>query len=357
MLKTRNLVILLVVLFILSFFLQSNYFVIKPGKVENLNDIIGVENVGDQKEEGAFYLVTVAQQPANIFLFLNSFIDPSMDLIPRWRVFPPHMDPEEYNEIMRQWMIDSQHLSKVIALERSGFHIPIKSDGIMVVDLMEDSPALNILEPGDIIKKIDGEEVFMAEELVQKVQGKPIGSKVSLTFEREGETFTEDFFTGSHAEDEERSVLGIYVRSLDWEPELPVDITIETGDIAGPSAGFMFVLEIMNQLSEEDLSGGKKISGTGTINMEKEIGSIGGVKQKIKAAERIGVDIFFVPQDNMEEARRAARNIKLVKVRSLDDVLHYLNYQLDSSINRQIEGSFSPFKLWEVSVSQSASHS
>lgn len=353
LLKTRNLVVLLIFLFILSFFLQGNYFIIKPGTVEDLKDVVQVENKGSHKDEGALFLVTVAQQPANIFLFLNSFMDPSMDLIPRWRVFPPDMDPEEYTEIMRQWMIDSQHQSKVIALERAGFQIPIKSEGIMVVELMENSPALNVLEAGDIITGVGKEEVFLAEELVQRIQEKPVGSEVSLTFKREGETFTESFYTVSHGEDEERSVLGIYVRTLDWEPDLPVDIIIETGDIAGPSAGFMFVLEIMNQLMEEDLTGGKKISGTGTINMKEEIGPIGGVKQKIKAAEKVGVDIFFVPQDNMEEARRAARNVKLVEVSVLDDVLHYLNYQLDIDAIRHTGEAFSPFKPKEVSFSHS----
>lgn len=353
MLKTRNLVILIIFLLILSFFLQGNYFIIKPGTVEDLKDVVQVEDNEGLIDEGAFFLVTVAQQPANIFLFLNSFFDPSMDLIPRWRVFPTDMDPEEYTEIMRQWMIDSQYQSKVIALERAGFQIPIKSEGIMVVDLMENSPALNTLEPEDIIIKVGGEEVFLAEELVQRIQEKPVGSEVSLTFKRDGKYLTESFITVPHGEDEERSVLGIYVRTLDWEPDLPIDIIIETGEIAGPSAGFMFVLEIMNQLMEEDLAGGKKISGTGTINMKEEIGPIGGVKQKIKAAEKVGVDIFFVPQDNMEEAQRSARNVKLVEVSVLDDVLQYLNYQLDINTTRHIGGIFSVIEPEEVSFSHS----
>ncbi|PKM79223.1 MAG: hypothetical protein CVU88_06890, partial [Firmicutes bacterium HGW-Firmicutes-13] len=210
--NTKNLIFLFITLLVLSYILQSNYFVVKPGSAENLSEIITVENNKANNEEGAFYLVTVAQQPANLLTFLGAFLDSTVDLVPRWRVLPPDMDSEEYNKIMQQWMVDSQHLAKVIALEKAGFDVPITSEGILVVELMRDSPAQGILKPGDVILELDGERVFLAEELVQKIQEREAGSKVTITFRRDEEVFMEEIPTAVHTDEEGKAALKIYIK-------------------------------------------------------------------------------------------------------------------------------------------------
>jgi PDZ domain-containing protein len=107
---------------------------------------------------------------------------------------------------------------------------------------------------------------------------------------------------------------------------LPLKIDIDTGEIGGPSAGSMFTMEILNQLTPEDLTGGRKIAGTGTISLDEQIGEIGGIKQKVVAAYRDGAEIFFAPQKNAEDAMKAAEglDIKIVSVSELDDILNYL---------------------------------
>ena len=74
-------------------------------------------------------------------------------------------------------------------------------------------------------------------------------------------------------------------------------VRIRADHIGGPSAGLMFALEILNQLTPEDLTRGLKIAGTETLSAEGEVGQIGGVEQKVMAAEREGADLFFVPAD------------------------------------------------------------
>ena len=89
----------------------------------------------------------------------------------------------------------------------------------------------------------------------------------------------------------------------------------------------MFVMEILNQLTPEDLTKGRKIAGTGTISLDEKIGEIGGVEQKVVAAYRAGAEIFFVPEKNAEAAMKAAEGleIEVVPVKQLDDILNYLN--------------------------------
>jgi hypothetical protein len=70
-------------------------------------------------------------------------------------------------------------------------------------------------------------------------------------------------------------------------------VRIRADHIGGPSAGLMFALEILNQLTPEDLTRGLKIAGTGTLSAEGEVGQIGGVEQKVMAADREGADLFI----------------------------------------------------------------
>ena len=340
----RRIIFLAAVLFIINLFLQANYVVFRPGTAENLKEIITVEN--GVPEAGSFFLVTVAQQPANLMLFIGSVMTPSIELFPKWRIHPPEIDLEEYYEIERRRMRDSQHLAKIIALRRVGFDVPITSDGILVVETMEDSPARDILKPGDVIIELDGEQVNLAEELVQKIQERPVGSEIYLTFKRDNNVLTEAVSTVPHMEDKEKAGLGVFIRTLDWEPQLPVEINIGTGAIAGPSAGLMFVLEIINQLKNEDISHGKKIVGTGTIDIQEEVGPIGGIKQKVAAAEAIGADFFLVPAENMQEAKRSASKIQLVEINNLQEALNFLDsIQVNMSLHVEEEVVF---KLQEI---------
>lgn len=86
----------------------------------------------------------------------------------------------------------------------------------------------------------------------------------------------------------------------------------------------MFALEIYNQLVEEDITRGRRIAGTGTIDLDGKIGPIDGVKQKIIAAEREGAELFFVPMENYEKALETATYIKVVAIETIDDAIEYL---------------------------------
>jgi Lon-like protease len=87
----------------------------------------------------------------------------------------------------------------------------------------------------------------------------------------------------------------------------------------------MFSLEIMNQYLPEDLTAGHKIAGTGTIDLNENIGRIGGVFQKVISAERAGAEYFFLPPGNLDDAKKAARKIELVPVANLQEALDFLS--------------------------------
>ncbi|NLZ38135.1 MAG: PDZ domain-containing protein [Firmicutes bacterium] len=316
--------VLAILLLTVFLFVRTDYLVVRPGSAEDLSGLIAVEE-RPAENKGTFYLVTVSQQVATPALFLYALADPYTDLQPRRQVIPADMDQQEYNKLMRHHMEESQNLAKVIALRRAGFEVLIKSDGVKVVEVEEDSPAKGKLFPGDIILAVEGQRLYLEEEVISAVQKRKIGEPVTLTVRRGNETKEITIVTASHSEQPEKAGIRVIIQTLNWQPVLPLNIDMDVGKISGPSAGLMFVLEIINQISEEDLTAGHKIAGTGTINLREEVGAIGGVRQKVRAAEKAGAEYFLVPRENYADAKKAARHITLVPVENLDEALAFLN--------------------------------
>jgi len=320
--RSIKLLIVFLILGALSTFIPTGYVLISPGSAEDLRELVAVE--GSRQDQGKFFLVTVSQQQANIPMAIYGLLHPHIELQPLSHIIPQGMDRETYRQLMKEWMTESQLLAQVVALQRSGYQVEIESDGVVIVKLLPDSPSTNILEKDDIIVAVDGTPVYLADQVVSAVQSRKVGDEVTLTVIREGETLERTVKTGPHRDDPSLAALGILIRTLDWKPVLPLEIHMRTGDIGGPSAGVMFVLEIINQIKPQDITGGHLIAGTGTIDLNEKVGPIGGVYQKVIAAEKAGAEYFIVPRENYEEAREAARRVKLVPVTNLQEALNFL---------------------------------
>jgi PDZ domain-containing protein len=102
-------------------------------------------------------------------------------------------------------------------------------------------------------------------------------------------------------------------------------VDIDSQNIGGPSAGMMFTLQIMDQLTEEPLTKGYRIAGTGTIDRDGVVGAIGGVHQKVYGAIAAGARAVLVPAANYDDAVAAAGDqIEVVRVETIDDALVFL---------------------------------
>jgi PDZ domain-containing protein len=119
--------------------------------------------------------------------------------------------------------------------------------------------------------------------------------------------------------------IGIAIASAGFDFKPPFPVSIVTQKISGgPSAGLMFTLTIYNTLSSKDLTGGRQIAGTGTINLDGTVGPIGGVKQKVAAAEAVGASYFLSPVENYDDALSVARHIKVIKIATVQQAIEFL---------------------------------
>lgn len=315
--------LIIAIIAVLGFYIRVDYYVIRPSRAVDLRDLISVENCSENDRAG-IYLLTVTQQRASLFTAAYGYLHPHMDLNPMARVIPLDMDEEEHRKLLVEQMAESRHLAQVVALRRGGLDVEIISDGVEVIGFLDDAPAKDFLQEKDLIIFVDDNPVYLATEVPLLVQDRNPGEEVIMTFMRDDREKVLSVPTGAHPDDENIPYLGIYIQTLYWEPVIPIEITMDTGKIGGPSAGLMFVLEIMNQILPGDITGGNDIAGTGTIDLNENVGRVGGIAQKVIAAEKAGIDYFFIPEGNYEEAKKTAQRIELVPVSNLDEVLDFL---------------------------------
>ena len=102
-------------------------------------------------------------------------------------------------------------------------------------------------------------------------------------------------------------------------------IEFDSSSIGGPSAGLVLTLTIVDQLTDGDLTKGRTIAVTGTIDAEGHVGAIGGIKQKVFSTDEQGAEIFIVPQGNEDEASEKVRKLRsemeIIAVSTLEEAM------------------------------------
>jgi PDZ domain-containing protein len=298
------------------------YFAMSAGPVSSVTDnVTPVSDIEVYPPHGELMMLTVSLQGVNGYEMLAAAMDPTVDLLRQEAFRSPDETDEEYRERNLQSMDRSKENAIAVALERIGLEGLIESDGVAVVQLVEGAPSAAVLQEGDIITSVEGVEVDVAQDIGELLSDNKPGDIVPVTVQRGTESLEVGVELTQAADDPERPLVGITATTIN--PEYPVDIN--SSNVGGPSAGLMYTLGIIDLLTPGDLTHGHVIAGTGTMNPDGTVGSIGGIRQKVVAAEAAGAEIMFVPANNYEEALTAPRqDIELVSVTTVDEALSYL---------------------------------
>jgi PDZ domain-containing protein len=103
------------------------------------------------------------------------------------------------------------------------------------------------------------------------------------------------------------------------------ELNASLGDVGGPSAGLMLTLTFIDAMTAGDLTGGRVVAGTGTIDPDGNVGAIQGLKFKVPGAYRAGARVFFAPEYEVAEARAfAPPDMTVVSVSTAADALRWL---------------------------------
>ncbi len=304
-------------------FAKSDYYFMSPGPPYQWN--IEIENVKTYEYDGNLYQLTVRRDEANYFVYAWARLNSQIDLYPREVILPDGVTPQELSEISIQNMVTSENVAIAVALDSLDYEIESEGDGVLVVGLLDDSPVKDKLIKNDLIISINNELVRSASEFISMLRTYEIGDIVNIGLIRNEQELTIETKLIEHVEYENEPMVGFLASTPNQQFIFPFKVDIKTGNVGGPSAGMMMALNVYNLLTEDDITNGKKIAGTGTIEIDGSIGPVGGVKQKVIAAKRANAGLILVPTANYEEASVFADdNTQIVAVDSFDNALNVI---------------------------------
>ncbi|MFS1518258.1 SepM family pheromone-processing serine protease [Bacillus sp. SCS-151] len=318
-----------IILAMLITFVQLPFYITKPGTAQELAPIVQVD--GGYEEEGSLMLTTVRMGKANVVSYIWAKLSEYQMIYPEQDILQDRSD-EEYSYIQLHNMENSKNSAITVAYNQADKSIEYKYNGLFVFTVLDNVPAKDFLKTADRIIRVDDKDVKSYEDLTHYLSTKQEGDVIEVVVERDGETVVQDIELIT-LENKEQVGLGVQLIE-DVELNVNPSVEINSEKIGGPSAGLMFTLEIYNQLVEEDLTKGYDIAGTGQIFNDGTVGPIGGISQKIVAADKAGAEIFFAPNQNgasdsnYNEAVKTAQDIgtsmEIVPVDTFEDALLYL---------------------------------
>jgi len=306
---------------------------------------LSVPPARDHGLSGGLYMVDVLEGPATAtdylldrFGLLKTFHEGSQ-LLPASAILgstPPPPHPCQNTQQMLQATTDAP----VAALRRLNYDVAEQDLGAQMDLVMPGFPAaLAGLACNDVITSIDGNPVRTSQDVSALLSGAKPGTTVDIGVSSPGTRGAPSHRTVAvtlsaappEAGPTARPAKGFLGVQLETRSSytLPFNVTIDVGDIGGPSAGLALALGLVDLLSNGHLLGSHKVAATGTISPNGTVGPIGGLDQKAVAVRRAGARVFFVPapasvqdQAELKAARQeAGSGLKIYPVRSLQDAL------------------------------------
>ncbi|GHU37145.1 peptidase S16 [Bacilli bacterium] len=330
------------ILVLIGVLLPLPYYVEMPGTTENVGEMVKVNQrpLTQTSEKGSLNLTTVSMMRATGASLLYAAVTDFTDVYSKADMMGNQTDAD-YNRMNAFYMASAQNAAIYEAFKLAGKPFELDYKGVYVLDVMEKSTFKDILHIADTVTGVNGQSFKSSEELMTYIKAQKIGAKISVQYTNEaGEAKSADGKTIKIADG--KAGIGITLVDHTAVKSTP-EVTINAGAIGGPSAGMMFTLEIYAQLTGQDLTRGREIAGTGTIEQDGKIGRIGGIDKKIATASRNGAEIFLAPDDaitkemkkaepgvksNYQEALTAAKKLKtkmkIVPVKTVQDALDYL---------------------------------
>lgn len=298
-------------------------FLYVPGPVRDAETLVEALDAKTYSSEGSLFMTTVSVDTEVTFVeMVLAALDPEQDVVLREEV-TQGQSLRDLRIQQRAQMQASQNSATQVALGYLGLDRP-SGRGARIVATVPDSPAEENLRPRDVIVGIDGVPIDTTCDVGAVMADKAPGQRVTITYERGGESRRADVRLAENPY-ESGAFLGVEMETVDFSFEPGIDVTFDTGRIAGPSAGLMLALALYDQLTPEDLTSGHTIAGTGTLQCDGGVGAIGGIQQKVAAARAKGAEIFLAPELNAAEARRVAQDIEIVAISTFGDALGFLD--------------------------------
>jgi PDZ domain-containing secreted protein/Zn-dependent protease/CBS domain-containing protein len=296
---------------------------LRPGATLNVARDIAIRGRRTYPVEGRYLLTSVRLDQPNGLEAMYLAVTNQAELAPISSVIPEGVDQQRYLQEQREIFRQSQRLAAAAAAQAVGLDVPVSGGGARVVEILPSSPAATVLQPDDVITEVDGAPVQTAADLQEALTSKPAGTTFELSVQRNGRPLTTELMSRRLEQLPEGGVgIGVVITTVRFRVVLPFDVEFRAREVGGPSAGLAFALAITDMLDPKDLAAGKTIGASGTIDVDGDVGPVGGIEEKAVALVDADADVFLVPEQQVDEV--TTDEIDAVGVPNLEEALRLL---------------------------------
>lgn len=319
--------VLFVVLAIVALTVPVPYVILGPGPTVNTlgtydkQQVIIITGKKQNAVSGNLNLTTVSVSLGRVSAVqaMLGWLAHDQVVVPRETIVPPGRTSEQVQQQDAQDFTNSQDNAEGAAFCELRYP---KYFGVLgVADQMKPPGALKI---GDKLLTLNGKDISTQQKLESTLAAQTPGKPGTVVLQRKATKTTVQLTLLDPAQGRQGARMGITVAQACFAPNFQVQLGLNK-DIGGPSAGMMFALGIIEKVGPQDLTGGKFIAGTGTIDTEGKVGPIGGIALKMIAARRAGATVFLAPDQNCADVRgNIPSGLTVAKVSTLDQAVKAL---------------------------------
>ena len=309
---------LLIVIIISNYRLP--YYVTAPGGTININNRIEYEDL--VQYDGSLNMLYVTQYEATIPVYLMSYLMKDWDLED---ISASQISNENHNEIDKRNKImldNSINNATYVAYTAANKKIEIEEKNTYVVGTVEE----NGFKIGDELLQVEGRDIDDINTIKESINNHEIGD--TLTFKIERNDKEKELDVEIKEIDGTKGMGVVIMTNYEYETDPEIELNFKKSE-SGSSGGMMMALSIYSAISGKDILKGRKIAGTGTIDIEGNVGEIGGIKYKIMGAVNDDMDVVLVPSANYQEAKELVEerdyDIEIIEIKTFNDAIEYLS--------------------------------
>jgi Lon-like protease len=295
------------------------YYALGPGPAREVLPLIRVEGHPVYASDGRLIMTTIHYEQVTALQAVFAWIDPNLAVLDQDELFPPGETPEQEERRALSEMDQSKIDATSVVLRDLLGYPQEHGDGALIASVIPSCPAEGRLFPGDLVLAVDDQVVGSRREASRLLDAVPTDQPIELRIEAAGETTEVRVRRAACGGD--RPLIGITMIDA-----FPIDVSISSGEVGGPSAGLMWALGLYDLLTPGDLSDGRTVAGTGTIDQRGNVGPIGAIGDKAVGAERAGADVFLFPRDDLAALDGLdVGDLELVPISSFAEALRYFD--------------------------------
>jgi len=311
-----GLVVVAIVVVLAAAWVPLPFYSEGPGPARDVLPRITFQGEPRYESTGHLDLTTVRFLQLTPLTWIRAQLDDTLTVLPRDDVYPPDVSQQVTDQRGVSQMDQSKIAATAVALRALGMYPKDHSAGALIAQTVENCPADGKLYPGDVITAVDDRPIRDAEHASALFDKIPVDQPLRFTLDVDGQT-EHATFTRAACGPDDKPLVGISMIDA-----FPFDVQFSSEDIGGPSAGLMWALGLYDLLTPEDLTAGRTIAGTGALGPDGRVYPIGGIADKVVAAEREGATIFLAPKANMDDLEGVdTGDMQVIPVQTFDEAL------------------------------------